>query len=605
MTAGTSRWLDEFLDWLRASDYAENSIKCYRWRLRGIDAWLKARGWEPTRLLDPEVLRLYLSELDEARPTPLGVPVRRSIESSVSCWLRYAYRMGLLPTEPPPRRRARAFAGRGIPWLDAFIDWLRAHGYSKHTMDGYRVRLYAIDRWLQRQGWEPTRLADPEVLADYERELENAAPIGKPSLRRLGDAVTCWLAYARSIGLVPAQPPSARESRPVKTQPWLEPFEAHLRRAGFRRGVIMGQLHFLERVGEFLMARGLEPTQLADEDTRSLYLGEWEASFIGQRRPNANSRAKIVAAIRRWLIFAGLVEAAPPRCLPAAMEDFLSFIREHRGLSASSLREHRKNLSALSDFLTDQGHSDPVGIPLALLDDFVAQGRKSRNEVARVAAAVRGFLRYLFMVGLEAADRSGWVDTPRIYRNERLPRHLTDTQLEQALAQVDRQTDHGKKVWAVLMLLINYGLRIGEVANLRLDDLGWDGGWVRVTRGKTREVSTYPMTPAVEEALRDYLMVRPNASNPQLFLTTKAPYRAYAGAPEQLVRTVLIPVVGRRGQGAHALRHTLARRLRQAGISLPLMRQILGHRTSNSTGRYLRIALDELREVADNYADLL
>jgi integrase len=104
------------------------------------------------------------------------------------------------------------------------------------------------------------------------------------------------------------------------------------------------------------------------------------------------------------------------------------------------------------------------------------------------------------------------------------------------------------------------------------------------------------------------LEVRPASSFPQVFLTTTAPYRPYArgnsiGGP--CVSTFLRRVAGAPGAGSHILRHTLARRMRQAGVPLPVMRKILGQTASNSTGHYLRIDLDELREVADNYAELL
>lgn len=112
----------------------------------------------------------------------------------------------------------------------------------------------------------------------------------------------------------------------------------------------------------------------------------------------------------------------------------------------------------------------------------------------------------------------------------------------------------------------------------------------------------------VEEALREYLAVRPQVSCEEVFVTFRAPHRpiqAGSSLAGSSVRKYLLPVVGPPGRGAHALRHTLARRLRQDGVPLGLMCKILGHRSSNSTGRYLRIALEELREVAANYADFL
>lgn len=118
----------------------------------------------------------------------------------------------------------------------------------------------------------------------------------------------------------------------------------------------------------------------------------------------------------------------------------------------------------------------------------MAQGR-TRDEVARLAGGVRGFLAWLFLTGQEPEDRSGWLDSPRMYRNERLPRHLSDEQLTRALSRVDRSTLYGRRDWAVLCLLNSYGLRIGEVPGCGLQtSTGQPAacGWPALRRGSRR-----------------------------------------------------------------------------------------------------------------------
>lgn len=512
--------------------------------------------------------------------------------------------------EPSPETSRPVPTGRRDPaWLVYFAAWLQAKGYARSSRESYLISLRAIHAWLEAQGWEPARLVDPEVLELYGKDWERSHPASRRASRlQIRNSVRCWLRYARETGLVPPLPPRDPETRPLKTRPWLEPFERHLRREGYRRAIIQRHLERLAQVGDFLADRNLRPPQLAEPETLELYIREWAANATA----GPASRTQIRGAVRRWLDYAranGIVAPLPAVAEgPPLVEDYLLFAETHQGLSASSRREHRRWLVALADFTARHGHPELVDIPLSLLDSFVAGGRGSRDEVTRVARSVRSFLSYLFLMGHEPRDRSRWIDTPRRYRNERLPRHLSDAQLEQALAQVDRNSAHGKKVWAVLALLTNYGLRVGEVACLRLDDVDLEGCRLRVMRSKTRQESVYPLTPAVEEALRDYLGVRPASEHLEVFLTSRAPHRPYAGGGclvGPCVRAILARVVGNRGCGGHVLRHTLARRLRQAGVSLPLMRQILGHKSSTSTGCYLRIALDELREVANNYANLL
>jgi integrase/recombinase XerD len=397
------------------------------------------------------------------------------------------------------------------------------------------------------------------------------------------------------------------EAPSLKTRAWLEPFERHLHQQGYRRSAIRRHLKWLALVGDYLDARAIDPLRLAEPATVQQYLDYWEN--LGER-PRPAEIQRIQIAVRQWLRYARHTGqlAEPKDDAPPLIREYLQFQRDHRGLSVSGLKAQQRQLVSLGDYISRRGLRSLVDIPLGVLDEFVADGRRSRSDVISVGAAVRGFLRYLFLMGKEPVDRSRWITLPRKYRNERLPLHLSDLQLEQALRSVNRQTYFGKKRWAILTLLSNYGLRIGEVARLRLEDVDFKGKSLRVWRNKTGRESIFPLTPAVEEALLDYLAVRPPAAFPELFLTSVAPYRPYARGSSMgghCVSPVLAKVAGVPGKGAHVFRHTLARRMRQEGLPLPLMRQVLGHESSNSTGHYQRIALDELREVSDNYANLL
>lgn len=489
-------------------------------------------------------------------------------------------------------------------WVRAFAAWLSEQGYRRHSIMIYGHRLARVGRFLLQSGLEPADLAVPATLQDYLawRPEEKPGPSARSSIRC---AISCWVKHARQIGLVPPTPRLDPEQRPLKTESWLESFAAWMKSRGYRRANIRLHLWHLCKMGELLRARGLSAESLTAPEFLRDYLDDW----YRPNRPRPGIRIQIKAAWAHWLAYAratGSVPAAPSPTLAPEVEDYLRFCRSHRGLSDSSVGCYGKALTALTIFL-DRNGAGLVGAPLALLDQFVAQGR-TRDEVARLAGGVRGFLAYLFLTGRESEDRSGWLDSPRMYRNERLPRHLSDEQLQRALSRVDRSTLYGRRDWAVLCLLNTYGLRIGEVARLRIADLDWESGRLRVARSKTRTETLFPLTAAVEEALREYLAVRPEIACPEVFVTFRMPHRPIRSGCSLVgpsVRKYLLPVVGPPGRGAHALRHTLARRLRQDGVSLSLMRKILGHRCSNSTGRYLRIALEELREVAANYADFL
>lgn len=494
-------------------------------------------------------------------------------------------------------------ARRGL--LAGLARWMRRQGYAGSSIKNYIGKLRTAEAFLAARGAKLLLLAEHEVVADYLRHWSSVSPSPSPTARQqILIAIECFLAYARRLGRIP---PKLRPTHAVQ----LDDFAEWLRQRGYTRSSIESYLGKLRTIATFLSGRGWELTRLSEPEIVAVYLGHWQSVSA---QPGDAGRRHVLHAVRCFLRYArnvGLVApepvaAAPPLAPPIA--DFIEFLRVHQGVSQDTWSRYRGLMAALADFAAARGYPALVDLPVEVLDGFVAHQRPSRHAVARAADAVRSFLRYLFLVGLEVRDRSRWVQAPRMYRNERLPRHLYPEQLKAALAGVDRDTPHGKKVWAVQSLLNTYGLRICEVARLKLDDLSLEASWLRVERTKTLSQSMYPLTPTVEEALRDYLEVRPEADHPELFLTTVAPPRPYrnpASLANVCVRPVLASVVGTTGQGAHALRHTLALRLRQGGVSVGMMRQILGHRTSQATGLYLRIDLEDLREVACNYADLL
>lgn len=384
------------------------------------------------------------------------------------------------------------------------------------------------------------------------------------------------------------------------------------REYGYR--TIARHLGRLRPLAVSFVERGLGPEDIQAPGALSEYFEEFSEGFyqLHGRSPGRASLSQIRSAFRHLVEFAqrsGRLSVPKKPTLPPYVAEYLDFGRVHRGLSESALGDHKRTLLGLRSFLLSRGHSEMAEVSLGLLDEFIqeyAQGR-SRRTVSIAVGSLRAFLRWLFLVGRESEDRSGLLVGPRIYREMRLPKHLTDAQFEEFLSKVNRTTVSGKQEWAVILLVSLLGLRIGEVAALRLDDLDLEASRLHLHRPKTQRPSVMPLCPELREALEDYFLVRPETEHRELFVTRDKPIRPYAhgGSLGNRIRKHLSKVKGAPAVGPHTLRHTLARRLLQGGTPLPVIRRVLGHANSNSTGRYLRIATDELVEVADNYGELL
>ena len=229
---------------------------------------------------------------------------------------------------------------------------------------------------------------------------------------------------------------------------------------------------------------------------------------------------------------------------------------------------------------------------------------------------LRAFLRFLASAGEIPTGLDAQIDTPRVYRGEQLPRALPWDTVRALLDSIDHATPMGRRDYAILLLMATYGLRACEVVTLTLDDVEWRAGRLRIPQRKTRGSLWLPLTDEVGTALLDYLRhgrhalsVRrqrvpfrggPPRSHRELFLRCRTP----AGVLKPTAVTEAFQAWSKRSgldipfQGVHCLRHSYAVHLLRSGLSLKTIGDILGHRTLESTCVYLRLAVDDLRDVA-------
>jgi integrase len=154
----------------------------------------------------------------------------------------------------------------------------------------------------------------------------------------------------------------------------------------------------------------------------------------------------------------------------------------------------------------------------------------------------------------------------------------------------------------MIMLLVVYGLRRGEVVLLRLEDIDWCGEILHVHRPKQLCTQQYPLVATVGNAILRYLKeARPRSAHRELFLSVEAPIRPLSPARVSDIVRSRLAVLGidipRRG--AHCLRHANARHLLDAGFALKEIGDHLGHRSASSTRTYAKVDLSGLRRVAE------
>jgi len=230
----------------------------------------------------------------------------------------------------------------------------------------------------------------------------------------------------------------------------------------------------------------------------------------------------------------------------------------------------------------------------------VRQGRRlSPKSAQRMTSALRSFLRFLAVEGVAAASLAGAVPSVANWRLAGLPRALGPVEVAALLASCDRSTGNGLRDYAVLSVLARLGLRAGEVAGMRLEDLDWLRGEI-VVRGKGGRGDRLPLPVDVGAAVAGYLSAgRPaGAGDRCVFVRVKAPHR---GLTSTGVTQIVAAAGHRAGVGtvyAHRLRHSAATGMVRAGAPLAEIGQVLRHRRALTTAIYAKVDCEALRGLA-------
>lgn len=379
---------------------------------------------------------------------------------------------------------------------------------------------------------------------------------------------------------------------------------------------------FLEGLCEWLHARGYPPgalrrrvgaaISLEDSLRRAgvRALGELTATVLlsyvpPPRASGSPPKGALVRSLVLYLEEQGELAQAPLTALERRVADYGRYLERVRGLAASTVAMHCATTREFLLFLEHDLRPDRLGcLQIADLDAFVAKvGRRvGRSRLAGVTATLRSFVRFLAISGEAPTWLDGQIESPRIWRGESLPTALPWEQVGSLLRSIDRATPKGRRDYAMFLLIASYGLRTCEVAALELDDLEWAARRIRVPRPKVGTPLLLPLTDEVGAALLDYLRHgRSPVACRRVFLRVEAPLGPLGrGAVRDAFTTrakragISLPPRG----GPHSLRHALALHLLREGTKLKTIGDLLGHRSAEATGVYLRLDIDDLRDVA-------
>lgn len=215
---------------------------------------------------------------------------------------------------------------------------------------------------------------------------------------------------------------------------------------------------------------------------------------------------------------------------------------------------------------------------------------------------MRAYLRYLATKGQGTPDLSEAVPSVAEWRLASMPRYIDSDSIKCLIDSCDLNTIHGIRDRAVLLLLSRLGLRAGDIADMRIDDLNWVDGTVRV-RGKGRADVLLPVSQDVGDSILEYLEnARPKVPIDKVFLCTNAPYRAFASTASvsDIVRLALkrAGIENAPSRGANLLRHSAATMMLRNGATLETISAVLRHRSADMSAYYAKVDINMLKMIA-------
>ena len=278
--------------------------------------------------------------------------------------------------------------------------------------------------------------------------------------------------------------------------------------------------------------------------------------------------------------------------------------REKIGIIPKSIHISRLYLFRFFSFLETKGirSIDSITVPV-VLDFLKSLSAFEKPTINAVMRAVRLYLKYCYENGFIQDNLFPKLPNPHYNRNSRLPSTYTAQEVRDTLSAIDTGNPCGIRDYAIILLLARLGLRSSDVANLRFSNIDWENDMIRLTQVKTGNPLELPLLSDVGEAIINYLKnARPKTDSDHVFIRMQPPYTGFnPGAVGALVHNHLVKAGIRlegRKSGSHALRHSLAKRLLEHEIPLPVISEILGHTNTETTMTYLRVDINELKKCA-------
>lgn len=280
-------------------------------------------------------------------------------------------------------------------------------------------------------------------------------------------------------------------------------------------------------------------------------------------------------------------------------EEFLAYLEVERGHSPLTIGAYRSDARLSAGALDEMGAEPNLeSLTSQVVRQYIAWMRRRGmrpSSIARRICSLRSFWKYLRDTGYVTHDPFFRVATPK--KEPRPPVYLSADELARLLEAAERQSSIflSFRDKAVLATLVFTGMRRGELLNLRVTSVDFEGQKLVVEKGKGNKTRVLPLALPLQEALRDWLDLRPQCDHAFLFTTQWGARMSKYGLTSALRRALKRAGITKPGITLHKLRHSFACLVLQNGCDLYSLSEMLGHTRLDTTAVYLHATVEHLR----------
>ncbi len=289
-----------------------------------------------------------------------------------------------------------------------------------------------------------------------------------------------------------------------------------------------------------------------------------------------------------------------------ALKDYQMYLKIERGLSSNTIVSYSLDIEKLMVFLDlNKIQVSPLKINSETVQQFIYEMAKQLNARtrARIISGLRSFFGYLIFEDYRKDNPLDLIESPKIGR--KLPDTLSEQDINNIIGAIDLSKPEGERNRAILETLYSCGLRVSELTNLKISDLFFDEGFIKVT-GKGDKQRFVPIVKSTQKYIQIYInQVRCHLSIPKEFEDTVFLNRRGKQLTRAMIFTIIKQLVEKIGLkktvSPHTFRHSFATHLLENGADLRAIQLMLGHESITTTEIYMHVDRSQLTKAIETY----